>query len=241
MTIQAITFDFWSTLYHHTQSPQGRRLQRIQTALASAGRDDIGEAALSEAMERAWDTWNRVWRGKCYTLGAAEWLRLVLEHVGGDLPAAIFSQSVAALETEILTDTTVPVEGAAAVLARLATQYQLGLISDTGIAPGRVLQTRLERDGLRSYFTHLTFSDEFGRSKPHPDVFRDTLAQLQVAPRQAVHVGDLLRTDISGARGVGMYTVRYAGIRDDRDALYPDADAIIKNYSTLEAVLERIY
>ena len=238
--IRAVTFDFWGTLYRYTRSPRSRRLRHIQAILAAAGRDDIGDEELAEAMQCAWDAWDCVWRVEYRTLDASEWLTLVLDRVGAALPAPLFSRTVPALETAVLADTTVPVEGATAALARLARRYRLGLISDTGLAPGRVLRLLLRRDGLLPHFAHLIFSDEFGRSKPHPAVFRAALNRLAVAPHQAVHVGDLLHTDVAGARGVGMYTVRYAGVRDDRDAAYPDADAVIRNYLEIEPVLARM-
>ena len=240
MTIQAITFDFWGTLYRYTRSPRSRRLHCIHAALATVGRDEVTEEPLAEAIQRAWDTWDRVWRTEHRTFGTGEWLSLVLNHVGVALPDTMFSQTIQALETAILADTTVPVDGVPEVLTRLSKQYRLGLISDTGLSPGRVLRALLRRDGLLTRFAHLTFSDEFGRSKPHPDVFLAALDRLGALPRQAVHVGDLLHTDVVGARGVGMYTVRYIGVRDDRDVAYPDADAVIQNYAELPSVLDRI-
>jgi len=63
------------------------------------------------------------------------------------------------------------------------------------------------------------------------------LDRLAVPPHEAVHVGDRLRTDVAGARSVGMRTVRYAGIRDEPDDAYPDADAVIQTHGDLEAVL----
>ncbi len=240
MTIQAITFDFWGTLYRYTQSPRLRRLQLIQAALATNGAGDVREEKLADAIQVAWDNWDRVWRTEQRTFGAAEWLTLILDHIGAVLPKKVFSQTAQALERAILADRTVPVDGVPAVLAQLSQVYRLAIISDTGLSPGHVLRDLLQRDGLLSLFKHTIFSDEFGRSKPHPDVFRAALIQLSVSPHQAAHVGDLLHTDIRGARGAGMYTVRFAGVRDDRDAAHPDADLVIRSYDELAPALGRL-
>lgn len=240
MTIQAITFDFWGTLYHYTQSPRLGRVRLIQAALASDGAGEVAEEKLDDAIQFAWDNWGRIWRTEQRTFGAGEWLTLVLDHIGAVLTKQAFSHTVQALERETLTDTTVPVDGVPAVLARLSQRYRLGIISDTGLSPGYVLRDLLLRDGLLPFFRHILFSDEFGRSKPHPDVFRAALAQLNVSPHQAAHVGDLLHTDISGARGAGMHAVRFAGINDDHDVARPDADYVIRTYDELAWVLDQL-
>ena len=238
MIIKAITFDFWSTLYHYKQSPRSRREQHLRSILAAAGRDDVTTEQVTQAMKEAWGVWDRIWRKEQRTPDAAEWLRLFLDNLGVALPETTFAQAVQGIE-EAVVDIALPVDGVTDVLPRLASRYKLGIISDTGIAPGRVLRSLLKRDGLLSCFSHFTFSDEFGRSKPHPDVFLATLVGLGVAPEQAVHVGDLRHTDIAGARAVGMHAVRYAEIRDDRTPQYPEAHAIVWTYAELESWMEK--
>ena len=201
-------------------------------------------------MRQTWLVWDRVWVEEHRTMGAAEWLARCLTELGVCLPAVIFDKTVRDLELAILHGTTSLLEGVPAVLAKLVSRYKLGLISDTGVSPGRVMRELLARDGLLCHFDHLTFSDEHGRSKPHPSVFHATLAQLGVAPDRAVHVGDLLRTDIDGASAIGMRTVRYTGHRDDRQAHHGaissvynseihEADAVIATYTDLAPILDR--
>jgi FMN phosphatase YigB (HAD superfamily) len=107
------------------------------------------------------------------------------------------------------------IEEVPAMLVELSTRYPLAIISDTGITPGRVLRQILEKDGVLGYFSHLTFSDELGWSKPHPEAFLSTLIALNARPDSAVHIGDLLRTDILGAQSVGMRAVQYIGVNQD--------------------------
>ena len=66
---------------------------------------------------------------------------------------------------------------------------------------------------LLGYFDHWSFSDEVGWYKPAPEIFRHALDGLGgVAPERAAHVGDLRRTDVAGARAMGMTAVRYRGV-----------------------------
>ena len=149
------------------------------------------------------------------------------------------------MENSLLNERPALVPEAKEVLVELSATYRLGLISDTGITPGRVLRQIMEEDGILDYFIHLTFSDEIGFSKPHPDAFLTTLKHLQVSPDQAVHVGDLLRTDIAGAKRVNMRAVQYIGITHDQEEVAPPAletavapDAIIENHTQLFALLQ---
>ncbi len=51
------------------------------------------------------------------------------------------------------------------------------------------------------------FSADVNRVKPHPKPFRRALDLLRVEPSNTVFVGDELRTDIRGAKALGMTTV----------------------------------
>ncbi|MDY0019351.1 MAG: HAD family hydrolase [Anaerolineae bacterium] len=235
--IQALTFDFWCTLYHYEQSPELLRLQHLRSVLDSAGRTDISDRQMLLALHKTWGAWDRVWRGEQQTFGADEWLRRFLEELQVMLPEPTFAQTVRKM-VEVAAQIALPVADVVAVLSRLAERYRLGLVSDTGIIPGDGLRALMARDGLLDYFSALTFSDEFGRSKPYPTLFSATLELLNTPPQQAVHIGDLRYTDVGGAQAVGMRTVRYAGVRDDDTFFYPEADAVIYKYSELELLLE---
>jgi FMN phosphatase YigB (HAD superfamily) len=69
-------------------------------------------------------------------------------------------------------------------------------------------------------------------------MFESALGPLGVAAFDAVHVGDLKRTDIEGGRRAGMGTVRLQAAYDDPDAL-PDADALAASHVELFDALER--
>ena len=236
MLIRAITFDFWGTLYHGA-SAKPLRMKRLSDVLRANGYDFSLET-LDVAERVAWNAWDRVWREECRTLPSGEWLRLMLDHLRVTLPPAEV-EALAAYFGEAVFDIEPPlkmVDGMADTVQRLSERYRLGLISDTGLSSGKVLRYFLGRDGVLGCFACLSFSDEAGVSKPHPDAFLRTLRCLGAQPSEATHIGDLTRTDIAGAKAVGMRVVRFTGSNDDADRS-TEADAVVGTYADFEALI----
>ena len=103
--------------------------------------------------------------------------------------------------------------------------------------PSVALRHHLERHGVLELFDHFSFSDEVGWYKPAPTIFRHALDGLGgVDPSRAAHVGDLRRTDVAGARAMGMTSVRYRGIYDDTSDA-PDADVVCDTHDEVAEVL----
>jgi HAD superfamily hydrolase (TIGR01549 family) len=60
-----------------------------------------------------------------------------------------------------------------------------------------------------------------GKTKPHETIFRRMLELLDVAPAEAVMVGDTIEDDIQGARAIGMRAVLVDRVgRFEREALH---------------------
>jgi putative hydrolase of the HAD superfamily len=117
----------------------------------------------------------------------------------------------------------------------------LGIVCDIGFTGGELLREFLDREGLLGHFSGWAFSDEVGHYKPSPQIFDAALAALGAQPGEAVHVGDLRRTDIAGASAVGMGTVRYRGLHDDRgEGGEGEADFVIDSHRELPALIGRI-
>ena len=91
------------------------------------------------------------------------------------------------------------------LLKRIKDQFKLGLISNFTYAP--VVYASLRNLGINHFFNTVVVSAENGRRKPHPRIFQDTLAKLQVRAKEAVFIGDSPLEDIKGAKGVGLKTV----------------------------------
>jgi putative hydrolase of the HAD superfamily len=83
---------------------------------------------------------------------------------------------------------------------------RLGVISNSD---GRV-EAALRAAGLRDYFEVVLDSALVGTEKPDPAIFRAALAALNVAPEEALYVGDLYEVDVVGARAAGIEAVLFA-------------------------------
>jgi putative hydrolase of the HAD superfamily len=238
MRLRTLTFDFWGTLYQNHYA-RADRLGLLRDALERRGHrrpwEDL-EGAYSHAMS----VWDRVWREERRSISLERWLHELLGYVHAELPEDEEEALGRAMETVYLQgDEPRPVPGVTGVVPRLAERFRLGLISDTGFTPGRVLREVMRRDGLLSYFDALTFSDELGTAKPQPKPFLHTLRLLDASPHEAAHIGDLPETDLRGARGVGMKAILFLGVshRDDGREL---ADGVFGDYDELEELLERL-
>jgi putative hydrolase of the HAD superfamily len=75
-------------------------------------------------------------------------------------------------------------------------------------------------------------SRAFGRTKPHPEIFRHALALLRVEPAEAAMVGDSYEDDIEGARALGMRAFLL-----DRDNRRPDEPDRLPDLFALPAAL----
>ncbi len=238
--ITAITFDFWNTLYRAAAYARPMRL-RFLFEIFAKNQIDVTLDQVDAADEVARDEWNRAWRDDYRTPSSAEWLRWMLDALMIKLPPADFDALAAYFDRSLLAANPGPtlLDGAADAVRRLAQRYRLGVISDAGLSTGRTLREFLIRDQLIDCFTHLTFSDELGVAKPHARAFLSTLDYLQAKPHEAVHIGDLTRNDIAGAKSVGMQAVRIAANYDDPDrSVAPDV--IVYSFGEFEDWLQRM-
>jgi putative hydrolase of the HAD superfamily len=88
--------------------------------------------------------------------------------------------------------------------------------------------------GLESLVDHIVYASEHAPGgKPAPEPFIEVLRKCQVAPYDAVMVGDDPVNDIQGARAVGIRTIFLAGVRR---APQPDADAVVHLLSDVPRV-----
>jgi len=143
-------------------------------------------------------------------------------------------------EEGILDEPPVLVEGVHEVLEQVSRSYPLGIISDVGYAPGRVLKKVLRDAGIFDAFTSLVFSDEAGQSKPHIKVFRQTARALAAAPEEIVHIGDLEHTDVAGAKGANFYAIRFAGITPLTDGEGTRADRVARHFSEIPKLIAEL-
>ena len=161
-----------------------------------------------------------------------------LEAIGVKLPPRAWDAGLAAYYGAV-SAIVKPVEGnAPTVLALLAAQgLGLGLVSNTFWAPA-MHDADLARFGLLDYLPARVYSCVFGMTKPHPSIYRHALDKLDVAPAEAVFVGDKLKVDIAGPQKLGIRAVLVASpFRVENDpAISPDAR--IQTLDELPAMIE---
>ena len=94
------------------------------------------------------------------------------------------------------------------VLQTLARQYSLGLISNTQAQSGMQAHRIQRFPELSACFSSLIIAGEDDiPAKPDVRAFERCLHELQIAPEEAVYVGDDWRNDICGARAAGLHPV----------------------------------
>jgi FMN phosphatase YigB (HAD superfamily) len=238
MPIRAVTFDFWNTL---AAEPARGAMREARHAAVLAACESLG---LAHTAERVDASVAEVIRGR-----EASWAEGV--HLS---PAEGAERLVDALELDAAARTTVaeaflgagrgvPLTLApeiGATLERLTgAGLALGIVCDAGFTGGAILRAFLADQGLLPYFSGWGFSDEVGTYKPAPEIFAAALGMLGAAPADALHIGDLRRTDVAGARAFGMASVRYRGLADDPEP-GPEADFVIDDHRELPGLVAAI-
>ena len=182
--LKAITFDCWGTLVdvHHNLKVQ--RTRYLAQAVGCTG----GEALA--AFEESWTVYRDA-TAAGLGLPPSMLLNDTLGRLGRSLRPPDYQRVLRHWEEHLLDSTPDLLPGVVSVLQDLRRQgYLVGLISDTGVTPGRVLRRLLAQYDLLRHFDWLTFSDEMGVAKAHRMAFLATCSALGVAPEHSLHVGD---------------------------------------------------
>ena len=215
MSIRAVTFDCWGTLI------QDHNLDKAMAARTAAivGCTNLDETAARELFDRGWREHHNSWVGGVQygAEGIASFVCSELS-IGDDL---VRDRLTEAFEEAGRHGTLEALDGAPHTLKTLrAAGIRTALVCDTGLTPGRVVRDFLSDLDLLDNLEFCAFSNEVGVPKPDRRIFHAALTAIDTKPDEAVHVGDLLRTDIHGGRSFGMKTVRITAVNDDREARF---------------------
>jgi FMN phosphatase YigB (HAD superfamily) len=243
--IEAVTFDFWETLVSernggHAEDQGGMRDRHVRAwvrILGDAG-TPVTEQQVVAAFDRNWEVFHERWYANephatedatdviCGSLGFAP---------NGEVRAALL---------QVFADVgrTAPLHLAPGIEASLRTLHEagvrVGIVCDVGITPSGVLRDRLDAFGILGAFDAWSFSDETGCFKPFPEAFLHALGSLGIDdPARAAHVGDGRRTDVAGARALGMTSVRYRYFHDAPEDSGPEADHVVDAHDRVPVVL----
>ncbi len=114
--------------------------------------------------------------------------------------------------------------------------YKLGMVSDSDGTPG-MKRKRIRQVPFHNLFEAIVVSGEdTPRVKPGHESFSLVAKKLGVQPKSCIYVGDNPRTDIEGAKAVGMISV----IVNRRRNRGGDPDYRIPNLRTLSGLVKSI-
>jgi HAD superfamily hydrolase (TIGR01549 family) len=234
---EAVTYDFWETIAREAQESL---LERRTRAWSELLRDsEVPAETVRQTFEETWRIHSEHWRaGRQFSpVMAAE---RAVEDLGVAVSDRLREDLLEAFADAGATAELMVNEGLEETLDELKRRgVRTGIICDVGFTSGEQLRAFLERRGLLTLFDGWAFSDEVGVYKPDPAIFARALSSLGDVPAdRALHVGDLRRTDVAGARAIGMTSVRYRGANDDNEDL-ADADHVIDHHAELLAILDR--
>lgn len=243
--IQVVLFDLGGTLLHYDQPPENaldalnaRAMRAFLAAAMKAG----GKVPDPELAVRAVGRMAAALAAKAkrthYANTAEDMIREGLEAVNVRLTGKAWDAGLAAYYAAIAA-VVQPVAGdPVGVLARLSQQGRgLGLVSNTSWPPA-LHDADLARFGMLEYLPVRVYSSAFGMEKPHPSIYRHALDRLDVAPAEAVFVGDKVGVDIAGPQKIGMRAVLLASPFRVEDTSEVTPDAQIATIDALPEVLE---
>ena len=243
--IEAVTFDYWETLVSEGRgidaeedgSMRSRQLRRWSQILHDAG-FPVDDVAIEQAFSYNWEVFHECWRSNVQH-GPREGTPLMCEFLGIQPPVDVRDALVESF-AQVGRESPLQLAPNAEVCLRTLkdTGIRIGIICDVGMTYSPTLRARLEDFGVLQLFDHWSFSDEVGCFKPFPAVFEHALTGLGVDdPSHAAHVGDGRRTDVAGARAMGMTAVRYTHFNDPPVDTGPEGDHVLDDHAKLPAAL----
>jgi HAD superfamily hydrolase (TIGR01549 family) len=236
--LEAITFDYWNTLvWEEVGHMRGLRIEAWAGLLEEAG-FACERTLLDAVFDQSWTRYVEHWttNQQYQSVTAAEEM---LERLGFEVPPSIKRQLVESFTTIGAQATLHLTDGIEDCLRTIkAAGLKIGIICDVGMTASTYLRAHLDKAGVLELFDHWSFSDEVGHYKPSPLIFEHALAGLGgVAAARTAHVGDIRRTDVAGAKGMGMVAVRYTGVSDDHTQPEPEGDHVISHHRQLAGAL----
>ena len=237
--LEAITFDFWNTIARVPLGAMDEARRRGIHAACEVHEVELEAELLVRSLEEVGLAWERAWAAGKH-LHPREAAEALVRSLGIEGAArAMVAEAFLGAGREVDLDLAPGIRPCLEALDERG--IRLGIVCDVGFSGGELLRELLAEEGLLGHFSGWGFSDEVGHYKPAPQIFEAALEMLGAQPGEALHVGDLRRTDVAGAAGLGMRTVRYRGMNDEGDAEDGvEADFVLDSHLELLEVVERL-
>ena len=201
--IKVITFDFYNTLVKFWPP-----LEEIQTAACSAKGLTASPEAIRRGYAKADILFNRANEEEPLSLRSqerrleffSEYEQLILETAGipvtRPLAREIWELAIAVPKQFTPFDDTLP-----ALTSLREQSYRLGIITNLRADLGPLVR----QAGLEECLDFCVNSSLVGSEKPHPPIFEEALRRAHADPGEVLHIGDQVRSDVAGARAMGMH------------------------------------
>ena len=229
--ITAVTFDLWQTLLlDNRELGSARAIVRLEGTQQAL--DRFGEAYELEHIREAYRACYqhcRLIREDGLDISFQEQVEVFVNNISDGLVERLdlesFQEIARVYADSFLTHPPTPHPQALTVLRDVkAMGLRIGLISNTGMTPGKTFRAYLDQQGMLSYFDTLTFSDEVKLAKPNDEIFLMTLRAMGASPSETVHVGDHVINDVVGAKRLGMKTIWITGFYEREDPADPESE-----------------
>ncbi len=204
MAIRAVLFDWGGTIVRDDSVVLGAPASAVAAFVRKRLEYDLSDADFERAFQAVLPEYRP---GETETaphlsrlLGAAfTWLGLAVG--AGDVEACarlFFQESTHGMSVY---------DDARGLLASLRYRGYRTAVVTNAIFPSSLFGPKVNELGLAGYIDAFVSSADVGLAKPNPGPFLRALAELKVAPQDAIFVGDMVATDIAGARAAGMRAI----------------------------------
>ena len=210
--LRAVALDLWGTLI--VDAPGGgrrrmrRREERLTRAYERAGAGSGAAAAVPQAIRRAIDALVVAHQSNI-DLSGDDRVNAVRRSMLDQCPdtvedAALLAELIGAVCESASWEPPDLIEGVATELETLKRRgLRLAVVSNTGLAPGRYVETALVDRGFDRWIDHWIWSDDVLSWKPGQAIFEAALEALGASAEQTAFVGDTPEADILGSRHAG--------------------------------------
>ena len=98
-----------------------------------------------------------------------------------------------------------PFDGVKPFLDELSKHYKLGILSNTH--KSGLVEVLLEKYALTHYFHSITTSVDFGKAKPHHDIYHYALAKMDSTAENTLFIGDTYIHDYLTPKALGLRSI----------------------------------
>lgn len=204
-----VSIDFWDTIAGSSSGSAERQKARNKALrnVAEQHTIELSAESIEDATKMASEKFDHSWLNYHRTLTSNHLVTYILDHL--EIPVAPNEHHylVTVFEESFWEHPPSIAKGAREAIPQLSKNYPLALISDTMYSPGHVIRSFLDSENLEQHFQCFVFSNETGFSKPNPNAFYKALQSTESIAAESYHIGDLIETDIQGAKNVGMNTI----------------------------------